>query len=556
MKPKVAFMFVAVILPGLAWPQQAPKVEVSGDYSFAHYGAIDYESKDYFFGQHFNLNGGGGSVVYNFLPMIGLRADLQGYGADTRPVTVPPGNPYLPQGGTFNASGNLFTYMFGPQLGYRHGIFRPYAVGLVGGAHSNAYSNLITELNLTGVSSSNSAFAADAGVGLDIAVSPRFSIRPFEMSYLYTSFKSKVDLSVDQNGWRYLGGVVVNFGGKPPLPLSATCNANPATVMVGEPVTVTATGTNFNPKHTLTYAWTAAGGKLSNADTQTATVDTTGMSDGTHTANATITDPKGPKNHNVTNCGANFNVNVPHNPPQVTCSANPTSVQPGQSSTITADATSPDKSNITGYAYTASGGAINGTGNTATLDTTSQPSGTISITVTATDARGLTGTCNTSVAVVAPPPPCVNIEDWGQCTFEKNPRKPWRVDNDCKDTLDKLALRLQQQSSGTLDIVGYMTDKEAASQSTLDAQRAANTKYYLTTDGPTKSDPGRIHPRQGGVESQVTHFYFVPEGTLCSGQTEKGTPVDESLVQGQSRKAPAPKHKHKAKRATPPPQEK
>ena len=80
------------------------------------------------------------------------------------------------------------------------------------------------------------------------------------------------------------------------------------------------------------------------------------------------------------------------------------------------------------------------------------------MTVTATDSHGLTGTCTTSVGVIEEIK-CVNVEDWGECTFEKNPKKPWRVDNDCKDTLDKLALRLQQMPSGKLEIVGY-TDQE------------------------------------------------------------------------------------------------
>ena len=62
--------------------------------------------------------------------------------------------------------------------------------------------------------------------------------------------------------------------------------------MEGEPVTVTATGTNFNPEAHLTYAWTTNGGKLDAANTQSATIDTTGVAAGSYTANATISDPK------------------------------------------------------------------------------------------------------------------------------------------------------------------------------------------------------------------------------------------------------------------------
>src|ERR1035441_1589371 len=67
---------------------------------------------------------------------------------------------------------------------------------------------------------------------------------------------------------------------------------------------------------------------------------------------------------------------------------------------------------------------------------------------------------------------CTNIEDWGECTFEKNPKKPWRVDNDCKDTLDKLSLRLQQMPNGKLDVVGYTDESESVNVQTLGAQRS------------------------------------------------------------------------------------
>jgi len=126
------------------------------------------------------------------------------------------------------------------------------------------------------------------------------------------------------------------------------------------------------------------------------------------------------------------------------------------------------------------------------------------------------------------------------------------VDNDCKDTLDKLSLRLQQMPNGKLDIVGYTNDEEVVNEQTLGAQRSVNVKYYLTTDGPNKVDASRVTPRQGGTKGQATHFYFVPEGNLCAGQVEEGTVVDETAVQGQSRMAPAPKkNTRKAKPAAP-----
>jgi hypothetical protein len=398
------------------------------------------------------------------------------------------------------------------------------------------------------------SFAGGGGGGLDFSVGSRISIRMVQFDYIYSNYNHSLPSShpTDWNNIRLAAGLVLNLGSYYAPPVTASCTATPASVLAGEPVTVTAAGANFNPKHTLTYAWTLNGGKLDNPSLATTKVDTTGMSDGTYTANATITDPKGPKNHNVANCGANFNVNVPHNPPQVTCRANPNTVKSGETSTITASATSPDKAEITGYRFSAPSGTLTPSGNTATLDTTGLSGQTVPVTVTATDSRGLTGNCTAEVGVIAEVK-CVSIEDWGECTFEKNPKKPWRVDNDCKDTLDKLALRLQQMPNGKLDIVGYTDEKEVVSEQTLGAQRSVNVKYYLTTDGPTKVDASRIQPRAGGTKGKATHFYFVPEGNLCSGQLEEGTVVDESQVQPQSRTAPAPKKKAK-KPAAPPAQ--
>jgi hypothetical protein len=221
-------------------------------------------------------------------------------------------------------------------------------------------------------------------------------------------------------------------------------------------------------------------------------------------------------------------------------------VKSGETSAITANATSPDGAQITGYAYTSTSGRVSGSGTSATLDTTGLPGSTVSVTVTATDSRGLTGQCTTQVGVIEAIK-CVSVEDWGECTFEKNPKKPWRVDNDCKDTLDKLALRLQQMPSGKVEIVGYTDEKESVDVKQLGAQRSVNVKYYLTTDGPTKSDASRVEPRDGGTKGKATHFFYLPDGVLCSGQAVEGTPVDETQVQGQSRTAPAPAKKHKAK---------
>jgi len=136
---------------------------------------------------------------------------------------------------------------------------------------------------------------------------------------------------------------------------------------------------------------------------------------------------------------------------------------------------------------------MSGSGTSVTVTATNADAGnTISATGTATDARAnLSASCTGSVNVPAVHK-CTVIEDWGECTFEKNPKKPWRVDNDCKDTLDKLSLRLQQMPNGKLDVVGYTNQEESVNVQTLGSQRSVNVKYYLTTDGPNKVDASRV----------------------------------------------------------------
>ncbi len=306
---------------------------------------------------------------------------------------------------------------------------------------------------------------------------------------------------------------------------------------------------NFNPKHTLAYNWTSTGAKISSTGT-TGHVDTTGLAPGSYSVTGTVTDAKDKKN-NVASCNASFTVKQPQ-PPVVSCMVNPATIAINEPATINMTATDPQGWPLT-YNWTNQGGQLSGNGTSVTVTATNADAGnTITVTGTATDARAnLSASCTSSINVPAIKQ-CVNVEDWGECTFEKNPKKPWRVDNDCKDVLDKVSLRLQQMPNGKLDVVGYTDEKETVNEQTLGGQRSVNVKYYLTTDGPTKLDASRIQPRAGGSKGKATHFYFVPEGKLCGGQLEEGTVVDESQVQPQSRNTPAPA-KHKKSKATPPP---
>ena len=129
-------------------------------------------------------------------------------------------------------------------------------------------------------------------------------------------------------------------------------------------------------------------------------------------------------------------------------------MKPGESSTITCNGVSPQSRPLT-YSYSASAGSINGTGNTATLSTTGAPAGTITVTGTVQDDKGQTASATTTVNVEAPPPPPTpKTQTLCSIQFDKDKRRPARVDNEAKACLDDVALNAQQKADAALVVVG------------------------------------------------------------------------------------------------------
>jgi len=200
-------------------------------------------------------------------------------------------------------------------------------------------------------------------------------------------------------------GLLYVFGHRPTNPaLSADCSINPGEVIAGEPVNLTASGSNFNPKHALKYDWSSTGGKITGED-NIANIDTNGVAGGSYTVIARISDPQ-VKQGGEARCMVAFSVKEPpKNPPAVGCSASPSTVQAGAHSTISCTCTSPDNAPVTIGGWTSSGGSVSGGGSTATLDTSGTSAGPITVTATCSDTRGLNTQASAQVAVKNPPPP-------------------------------------------------------------------------------------------------------------------------------------------------------
>jgi outer membrane protein OmpA-like peptidoglycan-associated protein len=416
-------------------------------------------------------------------------------------------------GGHYGNNADAATIMVGPKLTLHMGRVAPFGEFLLG----------LHRLSPSGLSDNN-AFGLMTGGGFDVRVARHLSLRLLQADYVFGKHSDAYPLpdTTNLNGARVQGGLVFHFGVNPPgPPPSASCSAQPGEVMTGEPVKVTATPSNFDPKHTLTYAWTTTGGKASGD--ATVTIDTAGLAPGSYTATAKITDSKNAKN--TASCSANFSVKEqPKNPPQISCSANPATVTAGNPSTISCTCSSPDNRQVSIANWVASAGKVSGTGNSGMLDTAGMQAGPVSVSATCSDDRGLTATGNANVNVEVPAK-APEASKLNEIDFKKNSA---HVDNKAKAALDDVALRLKSDPEAKAVIIGEYAKGEKAGQK-LAAQRAVNAKAYLTQGEAGQGiDPSRIDVRTGNGGEMKDENWIVPAGATFD--TTGTQPVDEKKV--------------------------
>ncbi|HEY4382358.1 MAG TPA: hypothetical protein VGN01_18555 [Acidobacteriaceae bacterium] len=322
---------------------------------------------------------------------------------------------------------------------------------------------------------------------------------------------------------RLSAGFVFRFGEQtPPLPASFGCEAQPVSVYPGDPVTITGRVINLEPKKNVapTYTWTTTGGRVTQSG-ESATIATNGLAAGDYTVSGEISEGSQPTQH--ADCTTSFRVTA-YEPPTVACSANPTSIQPGGFATITASGRSPQNRTLN-YSYGASAGQITGTGTTGTLSTADVGSGPITVTCNVVDDLGKSASATTTITVVAPPPPPVKPAPTAQTlcsiSFERDRKRPARVDNEAKGCLDDIALEMNRESDSVLVVVGKHdpTEKPEAA-----AERTLNVKQYLTDEKGINAN--RIQVRTGEITSRTVDNVLVPPGaTWDTGGTMSFDPT-------------------------------
>jgi hypothetical protein len=361
------------------------------------------------------------------------------------------------------------------------------------------------------------------------------------------------------NAARLSAGIVYHVGSiAPPTPVTLACSASPASVFPGDPVTVTATAGNLDPKLNAIYSFTGTGVTGNGA---TAAVATASLAPGSYTVKCGIKEGKpgkeGLKPWELADATASFTVKA-FEPPTIGCSASPSTIKPGETATVTATGVSPQNRPLT-YSYSASAGSVSGSGTTATFSSTGAPTGPAGITCNVTDDKGQTATASTSVTILAPyVAPTPHTQALCAITFEKDAKRPTRVDNEAKACLDEVALDLQKQADAKAVLVGDSNEKEKAKTAKetkfaekhkhakvedLAAERAVNTKEYLVTEKGI--DASRITVATGTTDGQKVEDYLVPSGASFSADVAGTTPVDETAVKPQVRKPLGAKPAHK-----------
>jgi hypothetical protein len=465
------------------------------------------------------LNGGSSSIAYNFNRYLGIVADV---GAMTNSEVRFTGA-YTSTVDVNNSNVNAFTYLFGPRLSFRkYNRVTPFAQVLFGGAHAN-------EVTLTPCTSgctllpSQSTFAVTAGGGLDIKVHRHFAIRVIQAEYLMTNFDNlTTGKSATQNDMRLSSGIVFRLGGNPapplppPSPLAYSCTVNPSSVFQGDALAVSGTAVNLDPAKTVAYTWSVDGGTVTGASS-TASIETRNLVAGSYTVKGHVSE--GARLGENADCTAPYVVKA-FEPPTVGCSANPSSVLAGDSSTITAIGVSPQNRPLT-YSYSSTSGSVSGSGSTATLATVGAAPGPVTVTCNVADDKGGTAYATASVTIAAPTAaPSPSVSELCSIQFERDIRRPSRVDNEAKACLDEVALSLQRSSDAMLAIIGNASSAEKGG-SKLASERAVNTKAYLVKDKGI--DSTRITMYTGSQDGKVVSNVLIPAGATFDSTGD--TPV-------------------------------
>ncbi|WP_156993570.1 hypothetical protein [Terriglobus sp. TAA 43] len=499
----------AQALPSSSGELDAPRVQIYTGYSYWH--PIDASINNVPFPDV--KFGAIGSATYFLRPWLGVTAQ---FGSHVDDAHGPEGNMDL--GLQFQTSAHRFT---------------PF-VHVLGGS---------TFLGGPANNGRKYGWNATAGVGLDWVPTYHhdwLAVRLFQGDYEYNHVdfgpSSADGLSggiAKNNTLNASTGLVFRFGGHHRLDMQPqmSCSANRVDGIAGDRVTVNSQILGFDVLKPMQYTWHTTGGMILGGGSDNAIIDTAGLPAGDYRVTGLVT-----QGRRAAQCSAAFSARQPQ-PPTVSCIASPTSVAPGGNATVTATGISPDNRPLV-YAFNSTSGRLNVNGNTATItapvsrdvNTVTSSNTTITVTCNARDDHGQMASAAVTIPVtlretyttdpnLAPLP---LQSDMCSVSFERDRRRPARVDNEGKACLDGVALSLQRQQDATLVILGDHTSRESVAMA---AERAVNVKLYLTREKGIDASRIKVRVKDGGI-AQVQNVYLSVGSTF----NEEGRAINERAV--------------------------
>ncbi|HEV8383298.1 MAG TPA: OmpA family protein [Candidatus Acidoferrales bacterium] len=197
-------------------------------------------------------------------------------------------------------------------------------------------------------------------------------------------------------------------------------------------------------------------------------------------------------------------------PPALSCVADRGTVMAGERVRFTAQASDPDNDRLS-FSWVSSAGQLSGTaGSSVSLDTTGLAPGRYTVNAQVNDGVNTSVECTVYVTVAAPPPP-PQARKIGECSFTAASA---RVDNVCKRVLDDAAIRLKNDPSASIAVIGYSDPAERAA-ARLAAQRAESVRDYLAAQGVASSRIG-VRPATGqagaGAQNRRIELIWIPAG--------------------------------------------
>ncbi len=290
----------------------------------------------------------------------------------------------------------------------------------------------------------------------------------------------------------------------PPDTVTANCSADKTSVVEGSGDIVAISVQAVDPRgHTLNYAWSATGGKVDGTG-PSAHWDSSGVGPGTYTVSVKVDDGVG----NTASCSEDIAVTPkPIPPPTMSCSADRSSVLPGERVGITANVNDQSGTALT-YTWHTTGGQISGSGASVGLDTSGLAAGNYTVTGRVENAKGGAADCTVTVGVQTPPP-APQATKLNQFYFAPGSA---RVNNVGKRVLDDVALRLNSDTKAKVVLVGYSDPRESKK---LGLSRAQSAKKYLAGKGiaDTRIDVRSATGEKGaGKENRRVDVIWVPEG--------------------------------------------